>query len=95
MYSHPFDNATKYDWRQYASSYPLLVKALEEIFPSLRIQAVQSSSFDERKQSSTKTVVNYAQDLRKECSQGSKEAEVTRRSVLDINSQLDFSDIKG
>ena len=34
------------------SSYPLLVKALEERFTPVRIQAVQSSRLHERKQSS-------------------------------------------
>ena len=71
------------------SSYPLLVKALEERFTPVRIQAVQSSRFHERKQSSTENVDNYAQDLRKlyqkaypSARQGSKECEAMGRSVL-------------
>ena len=38
------------------SSYPLLFRALEERFTPVRIQAVQSSRFHERKQSSTESV---------------------------------------
>ena len=71
------------------SSYPLLVKALEERFIPVRIQAVQSSRFHKRKQSSAENVDNYAQDLRKlyqkaypSARQGSKEAEAMGRSVL-------------
>ena len=47
------------------SSYPLLVKALEDRFIPVRIQVVQSSRFHERKQSPTESVDSYAQDLRK------------------------------
>ena len=71
------------------SSYPLLVKALEDRFTPVRIQAVQSSRFHERKQSPTESVDSYAQDLRKlyqkaypSTRQGSKEAEAMGRSVL-------------
>ena len=71
------------------SSYPLLIRALEERFTPVRIQAVQSSKFHERKQSSTESVDHYAQDLRKlyqkaypRARQGSKEAEAMGRSVL-------------
>ena len=71
------------------SSYPLLVKALEDRFTPVRIQAVQSSRFHERKQSPTESVDSYAQDLRKlyqkaypSTRQGSREVEAMGRSVL-------------
>ena len=71
------------------SCYPLLVKALEDRFTPVRIQAVQSSRFHERKQSPTESVDSYAQDLRKlyqkaypSTRQGSREVEAKGRSVL-------------
>ena len=71
------------------SSYPLLVKALEDRFTPVRIQAVQSSRFHERKQAPTESVDSYAQDLRKlyqkaypSTRQGSREVEAMGRSVL-------------
>ena len=71
------------------SSYPLLVKTLEDRFIPVRIQAVQSSRFHKRKQSPTESVDSYAQELRKlyqkaytTTQQRSKEAEAMGRSVL-------------
>ena len=50
---------------QQRSSYQGIKSALQQRFTPVRIQSVQSSRFHERKQLSTETVANYAQDLRK------------------------------
>ena len=50
---------------QQRSSYPELTSVLRKRFTPVRIQSVQSGRFHEHKQSSTETVHNYAQDLRK------------------------------
>lgn len=48
---------------QQRSSYQGIKSALQQRFTPVRIQSVQSSRFHERKQLSTETVANYAQDL--------------------------------
>ena len=50
---------------QQRSSYQGITSALQQRFTPVHIQSVQSSRFHERKQLSTETVANYAQELRK------------------------------
>ena len=50
---------------QQRSNYASLMTALKQRFTPIRIQAVQSSRFHERKQGPRETVDSYAQDLRR------------------------------
>lgn len=50
---------------QQRASYALLTSALKQRFTPVRIQAVQSSRFHERKQGPKESVDSYAQDLRR------------------------------
>ena len=50
---------------QQRASYALLTSALKQRFTPIRIQAVQSSRFHERKQGPKESVDSYAQDLRR------------------------------
>ena len=74
---------------QQRANYTALVATLRKRFTPVRIQAVQSSQFHERKQGHKETVDNYAQDLRRlfyraypRAQQGSGETEDMGRSVL-------------
>ena len=74
---------------QQRSSYSLLKSQLKERFTPVRIQAVHSSLFHQRKQGGKETVDQYAQELRRlfykaypRENQGSGEAEGFGRSVL-------------
>ena len=71
------------------SDYNALKLQLKERFTPVRIQVVHSSLFHQRKQESSETVDQYAQDLRRlfyraypKVNQGSEEAEDFGRSVL-------------
>ena len=50
---------------QQRASYALLTSALKQRFTPVRIQAVQSSRFHERKQGPKESVDSYAQDIRR------------------------------
>ena len=71
------------------ASYDRLVAELTKRFTPVRIQAVQTSKFHERKQQSGETVDTFAQDLKKlfhkaypSSTRGSKEVEEMGQSVL-------------
>ncbi len=71
------------------STYEALVGELTKRFMPVRIQAVQSSLFHERKQGPVESVDDYAQDLRRllnraypQAQRGTSEAEVMAQSVL-------------
>ena len=71
------------------SSYPLLVAELKKRFTPVRLPAIQSQVFHERKQGPKESVDGYAQELRKLFSKayagierGGPEAESLGRSVL-------------
>ena len=71
------------------SSYDALIGELSKRFTPVRIQAIESSLFHERKQKPSETVDDYAQDLRvlfkrayPLAQQGTQEAETMGKSVL-------------
>ena len=71
------------------ASYPLLVKELSKRFVPVRIEAIQSGLFHERRQKKSETVDDYAQDLRRlyqkayaRAQRGNPAAEVMGKSVL-------------
>ena len=71
------------------SNYDQLVAELTKRFTPVRIQAVQTSKFHERKQKTAESVDSFAQDLRKlfykaypATTRGSKEMEEMGQSVL-------------
>ena len=71
------------------ASYPLLVKELSKRFVPVRIEAIQSGLFHERRQKKSETVDDYAQDLRRlyqkayaRAQRGNPAAEAMGKSVL-------------
>ena len=74
---------------QQRASYPTLMEELVKRFTPVRLKAVQSSQFHERKQKPQESVDDYAQDLRQlfhkaypMVQRGSREAEEMGRAVL-------------
>ena len=80
---------------QQRASYSALASALKQRFTPVRLQAVQSSRFHERRQKQTESVDDYAQDLRRLFCRAYSSAEYSDRSEAMSQSVLAYQFVSG